>query len=870
CPEMKASLYAWLSYSYISPLLEQAVRAPLEAGDIWDLNPVDEAKNIEAEFAKIRSTGKNLKSSLVTYLYPIFLIQLGFALVGLPAQFLAPYMLNLLVGYVKDTSSATMVGAFGYVLIMLVASVVNTICLNTAFFYSRRTSVRASVSLISEIYRHSLQRVFGKKKIGEDGKVEKDAGLGKIVTLMSSDAQQISDASSFLFIFITTPIEIIVSVSLLVHFLGWSAFGGVIVMALTIPISAAFAKWYRNIFQSNMQATDKRIAVVNEMLQSIRIIKFFAWSPQFIKRIREARAVELATLVKVFIAGAIFAILSNCPPLLISLVTFAAYTSVFGYTLDAQTAFTSLALFNMLAQPMLIFPDYRTFTLRNLDIEFPVGKLSAVCGSTGSGKSSLIQALLGEMNQSEGKAYLPDSRRAVVDPATGLSLSTAYVAQTAWIMNATVRDNILFGSRYDPERYSRVIEACALTRDLETLQGGDLTEIGEKGINLSGGQKQRISLARAAYSTASIVILDDPLSAVDAPTARHLFDECICGFMAGRTRILVTHATGLALPRTDFLVVLKSGSAIAQGSVASVMANPEVEDIISKESLAAGEERAAADAKAKSDAPAVAAPTVVKDHSKKATKLIKKEKKAVGSVKLSVYLGYFAAAGGLWPIWLVVICERLLKIFSDLWIKEWSTAGSEQANATFVATALSSPQAPLFSAAVLFNIDFPATLLNSLGESTAPDAWHYIRVYALISFGFVVMNVLRSAVRGMAAYRAARVLHERLVENVLRAPTSYFDSTPVGRILNVFSSDVKALDLQTMGSITFSMITFVSGVSVIIVCAGVTPFFFLGLIPLGLVYRQIAVMYTIPSRDLKRLNSTTRSPIYAQFTETLK
>ncbi|RKO90325.1 P-loop containing nucleoside triphosphate hydrolase protein, partial [Blyttiomyces helicus] len=669
---------------------------------------------------------------------------------------------------------------------------------------------------------------------------------------------------------------------------------------------------------------------VSKMLQSIRIIKFFAWEPQFIIKIREARAVELAALVKTYLSGIIGSAISNSPPLVVSLVSFGTYTLIAGRDLDASTAFTSLALFNMLAQPMVILPDYvqllvralasvkriadfleeeeldryradfvagtpaasvkigftdasftwadstedntgsedeeRTFTLRGINVEFPTGALSTVCGGTGAGKSSLVQALLGEMKQTEGKTYLPDSRSATVDPKSGLSLSTAYVAQTAWIMNATVRENIIFGSRFDPERYSRIVEACALTRDFETLEGGDLTEIGEKGINLSGGQKQRISLARAAYSTASIVLLDDPLSAVDAPTARHLFDKCICGFMAGRTRILVTHATGLALPRTDFLVVLKSGTIAAQGAVATVIDHPAVAAIVSKETLAAGEERVASEVK--SDVPETA--HVIKDHSKKATKIIKAEKKAQGSVKWSVYKAYFKAAGGVWPLWLCFTAERLSKIASDYWVKNWAEAAKGPANSTTVASVLADSPSPLFSAAILFAQDAPARLFNSLNAPESEvDVGYYIKIYAALGFLYVIMNMTRSVVRAVGTYRAARAIHEQLVANVMSAPTSYFDSTPVGRILNVFSSDMKAVDTQVMMSVAMSIMTLVTAASIIVICSTITPWFLLGLFPLGFIYKWVATMYTIPSRDLKRLNSTTRSPIYAQFSETL-
>jgi ABC-type multidrug transport system fused ATPase/permease subunit len=204
------------------------------------------------------------------------------------------------------------------------------------------------------------------------------------------------------------------------------------------------------------------------------------------------------------------------------------------------------------------------FGLSNLNVSFPAEKLTTVIGATGSGKTSLLLALLGEMRRISGGRKLPTHNSSSSSPnngaagsdAFGGSKGIAYVPQTAWLTNSTIRENILFGSEFDPTRYSRVVRACALLKDFEELPGGDQTEIGEQGINLSGGQKQRISLARAAYSTSQFVLLDDPLSAVDAPTARHLFEQCICGFMEGRTRVLVTNAAGLALPGADRVVVL--------------------------------------------------------------------------------------------------------------------------------------------------------------------------------------------------------------------------------------------------------------------------------------------------------------------------
>ena len=229
--------------------------------------------------------------------------------------------------------------------------------------------------------------------------------------------------------------------------------------------------------------------------------------------------------------------------------------------------------------------DASSFKLRNINILFPHGKLSAIIGPTGSGKSSLLLTLLGEMKTVNGSYSIPEHH--LLPNSFDEKSDVVYVPQTPWLQNATIRDNILFGEVYVEDRYLKVVKACALLRDLDALEYGDLTEVGEKGIfsiklgvNLSGGQKQRLSLARAAYSKAPIVLLDDPLSAVDAPTARHLMKYCILEIFKGRTVILVTHAVYLVLPKADHVVVVKNGSVFRQGSYEAVLSDPEVTQIV--------------------------------------------------------------------------------------------------------------------------------------------------------------------------------------------------------------------------------------------------------------------------------------------------
>jgi ABC-type transport system involved in cytochrome bd biosynthesis fused ATPase/permease subunit len=226
--------------------------------------------------------------------------------------------------------------------------------------------------------------------------------------------------------------------------------------------------------------------------------------------------------------------------------------------------------------------DTSSFKLRNINVLFPAGKLTAIIGPIGSGKSSLLLTLLGEMKTVSGVYSIPEHH--LLPNSFDEKSDVVYVPQTPWLQNATIKENILFGEAFDEERYLKVVKACALLRDLDALEYGDLTEVGEKGVNLSGGQKQRLSLARAAYSKAPIVLLDDPLASVDAPTARHLMSHCILEMFKGRTVLLVTHAVYLVLPKADHVVVVKNGSVFKQGAYETVLKDKEVTEIVQLES----------------------------------------------------------------------------------------------------------------------------------------------------------------------------------------------------------------------------------------------------------------------------------------------
>ncbi|KAJ3273228.1 hypothetical protein HDV01_004730, partial [Terramyces sp. JEL0728] len=500
----------------------------------------------------------------------------------------------------------------------------------------KRSGTRARIVIIEELYQKSLRRVQGVST-----KEKENASLGKIVTLMSVDTNKLRQLFAYSHDYITgMPLSAIISITSLYFVLGWSAFVGIGLIIVLSPLSTYIGKSIVKYQEQSLKNTDARVAIMNEVLQGIRIIKYFAWEQYFTKKVEAARHKELMSNIALWASNIAIHSIGTGSGIIIAFTTFAVYTFVEGKTLDTATAFTAINLLNTTTEVLAglpyrvmdIFrakvsfdriqgflkeqeldkyekekqedhhsdsetesdfvlgfknaeftyhsdstPTETAFALRNLDAEFPVGSLTVVCGPTGSGKSSLLLALLGEMNKVCGKMAVPTN-----DPSfnsSGHNQTIAYAAQTAWILNATVRENITFGHEYDPVRYEKVVRACALAKDFENLDGGDLTEIGEKGINLSGGQKQRISLARACYSPASIVLLDDPLSAVDAPTARFLLHKCILGVLKGRTVILVSHATHLVVPFADYIVSMKNGEIVNQGAPIQLVQNPEDESL---------------------------------------------------------------------------------------------------------------------------------------------------------------------------------------------------------------------------------------------------------------------------------------------------
>ncbi|XP_017164453.1 canalicular multispecific organic anion transporter 1-like isoform X1 [Poecilia reticulata] len=963
-PGTGATFLSRVTFNWFNGMMVKGYKTPLVQEDMWELNEVDSASYISQRFNHhmqfelgkawirfqkelkdklIKNRGKSLEapshsnglgkgvsqdvlmmeekgkkedenkkkkkkedtnypnSWLITTIYKSFkwlLIESAFfKLLQDLLAFVSPQLLKLMISFTQDKSSYAWKGYF-YAVLLLVAALLQSLVLQQ---YVRRcfvlgTKVRAA--LMAAVYKKALV-------MSNDNR--KESTVGETVNLMSADAQRFNDVTNFIHLLWSCPLQIIVSIVFLWLELGPSTLAGLAVMVLMVPVNGLLANQAKKIQRENMKSKDKRLKIMNEILNGIKTLKLFAWEPSFQTQVEDIRGEELKVMRKFAYLTSFSTFISNCAPTLVSLATFAVFVGVSSDNiLTAEKAFTSISLFNILRQPLSMLPTLiasivqtavskkrlekflggddlesdivrhdssfdsavsicdGSFAwekdseplLKSVSLGIKPGGLVAVVGAVGSGKSSLLSALLGEMHRTKGFINIQGS--------------LAFVPQQAWIQNATLRDNILFGSPYEEQRFEDILEACALGPDLKLLSAGDLTEIGEKGINLSGGQKQRVSLARAAYSQADIFLLDDPLSAVDSHVGKHLFDKVIGpnGLLKDKTRILVTHGVSF-LPCVDEVVVLVNGRVSEVGSYQSLRDSKgafsefldtygseqsnqtssedgchDKEDFISDSEDDQTDVSLADDVFRRSQRGSRSRSRLRKnsnlkslENTKKGQRLIEKETMETGQVKFSVWLQYVQAMGWGYAFWalFIYVMQNVAFIGQNLWLSDWTNDAVEYYNQTY------SPK----------KRDTRVGVFGALGMAQG-------------LFVFLGTLLLTNA-----AVNASRVLHSRLLNNVLRVPMVFFDTTPLGRILNRFAKDIFTID-ETIPHLFSSWIIHLLGIlgTIVFLCLS-TPLFIIVIIPLAVIYFFVQRFYIPTSRQLRRLESVARSPIYSHFGETM-
>ncbi|KAF1855079.1 hypothetical protein Lal_00012825 [Lupinus albus] len=1005
--EPLASLFSLAVFGWVDAIVYKGWKTPMEMEHVWNLLPKDKAAAVIADYRQMKRTG-SLAVHLLKYFKRDLLIQCALAVLAGLFTFAPTLLLKVILEFVEDynaglknqTDTNLPINVIWlYVIGLPVVDLIRSYADNQALWIGRKICIRVRALIIGDIYAKALRRkastgkdkVLLEDKVGpkEDetqngfvGKIKRalsmkkddkkaspndaesanesikddkkdDSGdeqtnLGTIINLMSIDSFKISEVTAYLhFLCASAPTQLVIAVVLLWQVMGLSAIPGIIVMVLLLPVNYGLARGFTITSKRILAATDKRTNVTNEVLQNIRIIKYFAWEQRFGRIIDEKRQLELKALRSRFMVWALAVAIWNSVPVLITFFSFLVYTVFEKKPLKPSIAFTAMSLFMLLRVPLDQFGDMfahvqetkvsidrvedflqeeetdkyiqlgldnvddkgvrrigfnnatltwgskdtvaedsaRAFRLMDLDIDFKIGKLNIIAGPTGSGKTSMLMGLLGEMRRLLSRWR---SREDVhPDPETGLANTIAYVAQSAWLVNANVRENILFSAPFDEQRYRDVIVACALERDLQILDHGDETLVGEKGITLSGGQKQRISLARALYSNSAHLLLDDCLSAVDSHTAQWIFSNCIRGpLMRNRTCILVTHNTTLCVPSSDYVVLLENGRVDIQGPSAEVIASGKLGEEIQKSHPGSAIPRAfllvVGDDETTVNGQGDALDGVdssKKDAQNKPKKDAMEETKATGSVKWPVLKLYLQSMGPWW-FWIVAlfvfISQQVSGLATNLWVRVWANQYVNGTSESKVAPAMySSTQFNAVGFANVVRLGSAEDLkpldgsFSAQGHPHGVNAMYYLSVLAAIGIAGAMAALFRDLWIFLGSLTASKGIHDRLIASVTRAKFKFFDVTPLGQLMNRFSKDLEAVD-QEIAPVAIGVIS--CGISLMMtvgLIAYITPRFLYAAFGIAILFYLIAAFYLRASRDLKRLEAVQRSPLFQQFGETL-
>ncbi|VFQ58770.1 unnamed protein product, partial [Cuscuta campestris] len=551
CPERHTNILSKITFAWMNPLMQLGYKRPLTERDVWKLDTWDRTETLYDQFQKCwaeesRKPRPWLLRALNRSLGGRFWWGGFWKVFNDLSQFVGPLVLNQLLQSMQRGDPAWI--GYIYAVAIFLGVVIGVLCEAQYFQNVMRVGYRLRSTLVAAVFRKSLRLTHESRK---------KFATGKITNLMTTDAESLQQVCQSLHTLWSAPFRIVTSLVLLYAQLGVASLLGALMLALMFPIQTLVISKMQKMTQEGLQRTDKRIGLMNEILAAMDTVKCYAWEDSFRSKVQGVRDEELHWFRQAQMLGALNMFTLNSIPVLVIVLSFGMFT-LLGGDLTPARAFTSLSLFAVLRFPLFMLPNVITQvvnanvslkrleelllaedrvllpnppiepglpaisikngsfswesmaekpTLSNINLDIPIGSLVAVVGGTGEGKTSLISAMLGE---------LP-----VVSDASVLIRGTvAYVPQMSWIFNATVRENILFGSRFEPSRYGRAINVTALQHDLELLSGGDLTEIGERGVNISGGQKQRVSMARAVYSNSDVYIFDDPLSALDADVGR--------------------------------------------------------------------------------------------------------------------------------------------------------------------------------------------------------------------------------------------------------------------------------------------------------------------------------------------------------------
>ncbi len=841
-------------------LVQKAKKIHLEADDVLDLpNKLNPKTNYFPEEKLDYSSEKKLLLSSLIISSKEMKPSLFWYLMSTISSLLTPVLIHRFISLIQsgvDQSNLTTVIFYG---VMLGVSGFLTGFLLQHYFYHQLQAYQVVTNILNKkIYSHSLRLTMSARQKNQ---------LGDIVNYMSTDADAIAD---FGFVFSDLLINLLTMigvVGMLFYYLGTTAIISLVCLSFLFPLTKFIAKKFTVLDEEMMEHRDSRVTLMGQVLNAIRIVKYFAWEKSIENEVLIIREKELKSRKKL----ARQEVLSGLAYMLVS--TFVLFITLYFYSykgnqLTVALIFTSVSLFGLLEGPFgdlshlisrfingyigsrriikylkedslgewtkvngdqsniansvpgvklenfsATYKGLETYLIKNLNFELKPGESLAIVGKVGSGKTTLINSLMSECDKTLGK----------IQWINDLHLRKAYLPQEAFIVNTTLKENLLFGNSASQSEIDRAIYLSILQKDLSTFTSGLDTEIGEKGVNLSGGQKQRVGLARAVIQKPTLVFLDDPLSAVDGSTENALIERLIFGEWKNITRIIATHRL-FHLDKFDKILFLDQGEQKAFGKL----------DELLKDSMEF-KEFYSSEFDKHSEADIEISEVHVSKTNADQKRITNDEDRELGAVKGKVYWDYLSSLGGeskyknliLLALFFSAIAVSLAPLAQKYWLSYFSTN----------------------------------TMITPLNG---------VLIYGLIAVFTIFLNLLNNFFWLERGVMAGKNMHNKMLKSVLAAPVRFFDSTPVGRILQRFSRDVESVDVYLQWSFVSVVHSLLQILVSLFLILTLMPLMILVIIPVMFIYYQVQNNYRIPAREVKRLDSIARSPRYAHFKETLQ
>uniref|UniRef100_A0A8C7M3H8 Multidrug resistance-associated protein 4 n=1 Tax=Oncorhynchus kisutch TaxID=8019 RepID=A0A8C7M3H8_ONCKI len=852
---------------WVTPLFSIGNKRRLEEDDMYQVLPDDASQGLGEELQRhwdkeVRMAAKELRMPKLTkaivrcYGKPYAVLGI-FSFAVEVVKVIQPVFLGKLIQYFEKYDPNNMDAlyeAFGYAAGVSLSTVALTVLQSLYFYHVLRTGMKIRVAMCHMIYKKAL--CLSSAAMGR-------TTTGQIVNLLSNDVNRFDEVTTNLHYLWIAPLQAVVVIILLWYEIGPSCLAGVAVLLFLMPLQTMFGKLFGSLRSKTAVLTDSRIRTMNEVVSGIRIIKMYAWEKPFSALVNEVRRKEISKIMSSSVLRGLNMASFFAASKIIVFITFAVYV-LLGNTISASRVFVAVSLYGAIKLTVTLFfplaiekvfetiisirriknfllldeierPNMR-FTLEekkdaSVEIKDLIcywDKVNILAGSiltclpSHLPQSSLLSAILGELPHDKGVLRVKGQ--------------LTYASQQPWVFPGTIRSNILFGKELHPQKYEKVLRACALKRDMELLPDGDLTLIGDRGATLSGGQKARVNLARAVYQDADIYLLDDPLSAVDAEVGRHLFEQCICGILKNKPRILVTHQLQY-LQAANQILVLKEGHVVARGTYSelqhsgvdftSLLKRDEEEEPQTNNNHSVVKHAFSQN----SISSHTSSMHSVKDGADQLPELVQtvaEESRSEGNIGASLYFKYLNAGASI----LVMLGTVLLSLIAEV---------------------LTHPKCQAVN-----------TWENRVMTDKSPSLCSGLTLASVI-FGFA-----RSLLMFNVLVKAAQSLHNRMFISLLRTPVRFFDINPIGRILNRFSKDIGQLDsMLPITFVDFSQLI-LQNIGVVAVAAAVMPWILIPVVPLLIIFLFLRRYFLQTSRDVKRLESTTRSPVFSHLSSSLQ